>query len=338
MKQLEFNVSLTSALIVLCGGASAIFVAMQLFVAINTHVSLILAVWFVTLFLASVCLGSSSVSKPNGRIASRLLESSSLVINCFAFGSAVSLLRGNPYLVDALPEVARAIMSVACFAEIGSLYVSWRKPVELECTTATLNQAAARHTKLRALGKQSCTHTTRSFKCSGIDALLGVEPMTLTSFRNYYLDQMEPMRDMFIPIKSKQDTPCKLEKALIREIEVRHNNLQAVYAELDEFGLGIILQNESGDSWVWVMPDVSVSGRFCYSTVRDTGRRSYFSSDSLDEVVLDAFKSGYTQVAPSDTLEKLSATREWKDWMQATAGPRGTPKWFLELQRPDSSV
>lgn len=119
--------------------------------------------------------------------------------------------------------------------------MSWGAPQLL------LNCAAARRNKLRALGKQSRTyHPTRAFSCSGMDALLGDVPMTTFSFRNYYFDQIEATRELLRPIQSNKDTPCALEKSLIREIEVRHENLQAVYVELDELGLGMILQNESG--------------------------------------------------------------------------------------------
>lgn len=39
---------------------------------------------------------------------------------------------------------------------------------------------------------------------------------------------------------------------------------------------------------------------------------SHFTTDTIDEAVLEAFKSGFTQVAPRDTLDKLSVTLEWK--------------------------
>lgn len=136
--------------------------------------------------------------------------------------------------------------------------------------------------------------------------------MTTFNFRNHYFDQIEATRELLRPIQSNKDTPCALEKSLVREIEVRHENLQAVYAELDELGLGMIMQNGSGDSWALILPDASEPGRFRYSAFRNIGWMSHFSCDTLDEAVLEAFKSGFTQVAPRDTLDKLSATLEWK--------------------------
>lgn len=136
--------------------------------------------------------------------------------------------------------------------------------------------------------------------------------MTTSSFRNYYFDQIEATRELLRPIHSNKDTPCALEKTLIREIKVRHENLQAAYVELDELGLGMILQNGSGDSWALILPDASEPGRFRYSAFRDIGWMSHYSKDTLDEAVLEAFKSGFTRVAPRDTLDKLSASLEWK--------------------------
>lgn len=136
--KIELNVSVPSALIVLCGGASAALVAKNLFSAVSMQLTIVLVVWFVLMLIACVCLGSFSVFKPKCRIATRFESLSLLIINCIGFGLSVSLLRGNPYLVDALPEVARIFMCVAGFTEIGRLYASWRKPNVLECSTATV--------------------------------------------------------------------------------------------------------------------------------------------------------------------------------------------------------
>lgn len=132
------------------------------------------------------------------------------------------------------------------------------------------------------------------------------------NFRNYFHDQIESVRELYSLTQSNKHTPCAAEEALIREIEVRHDALQAVYAELDEFGVGMIMQNGSGDLWALVLPDASEPGRFRYSVFRLNGFYSHFATDTLDEAVLDAFKSGFTRVAPRDTLDKLSTTIEWK--------------------------
>ncbi|MBM5458877.1 hypothetical protein H8F21_15025 [Pseudomonas sp. P66] len=136
--------------------------------------------------------------------------------------------------------------------------------------------------------------------------------MNVNGFRNYFSDQIESTRELFHPGQLNKRTPCKLEKTLVREIEVRHEKLQAVYAELDELGPGMIMQNGSGDSWALILPDASEPGRFRYSVFRNIGWMSHFTTDTIDEAVLEAFKSGFTQVAPRDTLDKLSATLEWK--------------------------
>lgn len=136
--------------------------------------------------------------------------------------------------------------------------------------------------------------------------------MVNKDFRNYYHDQIESTREMFRPSPSNTDTPCHLEKTLIREIEVRHKRLQVVYAELDKIGPGMIVQNESGDSWAMILPDASEPGRYRYSSFRHIGWTGHYTTDTIDEAVLEAYKSGFTQVSPSDTLDKLSGTTDWK--------------------------
>ncbi|MFJ3110097.1 hypothetical protein [Pseudomonas putida] len=136
--------------------------------------------------------------------------------------------------------------------------------------------------------------------------------MDVSAFRNFFSDQIESTRELFHFGQLNKGTPCPLEKTLIREIEARHERLQAVYAELDEFGPGMIMQNGSGDSWALILPDASEPGRFRYSAFRNIGWMSHFTTDTIDEAVLEAFKSGFTQVAPRDTLDKLSVTLEWK--------------------------
>ncbi|MDF9779118.1 hypothetical protein [Pseudomonas baetica] len=132
------------------------------------------------------------------------------------------------------------------------------------------------------------------------------------NFRNYFADQIVGLSEFLGVDPNKQedlDAPCH---SLIRETQARQEKLQALYAELDEYGLGMIVANESGDSFALISPDVSEPGRFRYSGFRAIGWMTHYTVDTLDEVVLEAFKAGYTCVAARDTLEKMSATTEWK--------------------------
>ncbi|WP_409286946.1 hypothetical protein [Pseudomonas guariconensis] len=133
-----------------------------------------------------------------------------------------------------------------------------------------------------------------------------------SQFRAYFNDRIESTRALFRPDPSKQHTPCKLETSLIRDIEANHSNLQALYAELDTLGPGMIVQNGSGDSWALILPDASEPGRFRYSVFRNIGWMSHYTTDTLDEAVLEAYRAGFTRLAPRDTLDKLSTTSEWK--------------------------
>lgn len=131
------------------------------------------------------------------------------------------------------------------------------------------------------------------------------------NFRNYFEDQIETLSD-FLGVKPNETGDVQASShSLIRESQARHEKLQALYAELDDVGVGMIVANESGDSWALILPDASEPGRFRYSGFRTIGWTTHYTCDTLDEVILEAFQAGYTRVAASDTLEKLSVTTEW---------------------------
>jgi hypothetical protein len=132
------------------------------------------------------------------------------------------------------------------------------------------------------------------------------------NFRNHFADQRLVLSEFLGVDLNKQGEVGAWSHSLIRENQARHENLLALYAELDEFGVGMIIANESGDSFAQVLPDASEPGRFRYSGFRSIGWTTHYTVDSLDEVVLEAFKAGYTRVAARDTLELMSATLEWK--------------------------
>lgn len=131
-------------------------------------------------------------------------------------------------------------------------------------------------------------------------------------FRNHFVRQIAVMSE-FWGIEPNDDKVLKASiQTEIRESQARHEKLQALYAELDEVGVGMIVANESGDSYALILPDASEPGRFRYSGFKAIGWDTHYTADTLDEVVLEAFKGGYTRVAASDTLVTMSATAEWK--------------------------
>jgi hypothetical protein len=130
-------------------------------------------------------------------------------------------------------------------------------------------------------------------------------------FRNHFARQVEAISEFF-GIEPNDDEELKASvRTEIRESQARHEKLQALYAELDEVGVGMIVANESGDLYALILPDASEPGRFRYSGFKAIGWDTHFTANTLDEVVLEAFKAGYTCVAARDTLDKMSATTEW---------------------------
>lgn len=131
------------------------------------------------------------------------------------------------------------------------------------------------------------------------------------NFRNYFADQVLVTCEFLGYDPNNTEDLDAPRFSLIRESQARQEKLQALYAELDEVGVGMIVANESGDSFALISPDASEPGRFRYSGFRAIGWMTHYTVDTLDEVVLEAFKAGYTCVAARDTLDKMSATTEW---------------------------
>ena len=65
---------------------------------------------------------------------------------------------------------------------------------------------------------------------------------------------------------------------LIREMESRNDRLQALFADYDKFGLGMIVAMDSGESYCLVLPDASHPGMYRFTTFRSigwTGHQTY---------------------------------------------------------------
>lgn len=132
------------------------------------------------------------------------------------------------------------------------------------------------------------------------------------NFRTYFAGQIEVLGEFLGVEPNKQGDLEASSHSLIRESQARQEKLQILYAELDVYGVGMIVANESGDSFALISPDASEPGRFRYSGFRAQGWMTHYTVDTLDEVVLEAFKAGYTRVAARDTLDKMAVTTEWK--------------------------
>lgn len=136
MKRLELNAKIIPLITVVCGGCSAVVFAMHLFGTVSLNLTFVLAMWFVLMVMCAVCYGISPGHVSGKMGASFWLGTLGMITVTCALGFFVSMLRGNLNLMDCLPEISLACLSIAGFVEVGHLYALWREPVVLECNNS----------------------------------------------------------------------------------------------------------------------------------------------------------------------------------------------------------
>jgi hypothetical protein len=98
-----------------------------------------------------------------------------------------------------------------------------------------------------------------------------------------------------------------------KELEAKQVILDAMFKLFDERGPGssLIYKNKHRQ-YGFVLPDASQEGAFRYQLFDAKGFFSHSTFDSADEAVVELCDNGYCELAPDDTLDKLSQTRDWK--------------------------
>lgn len=133
--------------------------------------------------------------------------------------------------------------------------------------------------------------------------------------RTRFIEQAQVIRCTFGDGKDISADPAGLSESvrqMLRESMERHDRLTAIFNELDRVGVGLTLEHWSGNQWALVLPDASEPGKFRYQVFGLNGWFSHFTYATLDEVIYDAFSSGFRKVAPQETLDQVASTVDWK--------------------------
>jgi hypothetical protein len=87
------------------------------------------------------------------------------------------------------------------------------------------------------------------------------------------------------------------------------DQFQRIFYAYQDQGIGLTLKSES--NFCVVLPDATEPGRFRYQTFDVTGFIGHVTRNTVEEVLLDAVRSGFREIDTSDILDKFSKTREW---------------------------
>lgn len=117
------------------------------------------------------------------------------------------------------------------------------------------------------------------------------------------------------------DLKCSVEKlcsdvldqfeSVFREFDSAQNGLNTVFEAFDRQGLGLTLKRAPHSEWAVIMKDPSQPGLFRYQIFTPLGFCEHFSFESIEHVILNAYKSGFQCIAPSETLDRLVVKSEW---------------------------
>lgn len=103
-----------------------------------------------------------------------------------------------------------------------------------------------------------------------------------------------------------------------KELDAKQIMLDEMLKLFDEHGIGLIYKN-SLNQYGFVLADASEEGAFRYQLFDAKGFFSHSTFTTAEEAILELCDNGYTELVDGDTLDKFSATREWKFFTEKLA-------------------
>ena len=130
-----------------------------------------------------------------------------------------------------------------------------------------------------------------------------------TSPLNYYREQAQLWDAETIELApSPEADVCA---TLAREARDLDDQLQTIATVFHSVGFGLQLKSSSGLYCV-ILPDASEPGRIRYQTFNETGFIGHSTFDTVDDVLVDAFRCGFRTVAAGDPLSEVSQLASFK--------------------------
>lgn len=124
----------------------------------------------------------------------------------------------------------------------------------------------------------------------------------------YYQDQIELWQEEMDSEKCEESrNACRILRDEAARLNAQFQRI--AYAYLSE-GPGLTLKSEYGHCVV--LPDATEPGRFRYQCFNQTGFTGHTTRDTVEQVLLEAFRDGYRNIEFDDVLSKFCATKEWE--------------------------
>lgn len=142
--------------------------------------------------------------------------------------------------------------------------------------------------------------------------------MDTQAMRKEFAARAAHLREYFVdttPSKAKLDS---FVEGAAQELDAKQVMLDEMFKLFDEQGIGMIYKN-SLKQYGFVLEDASDEGAFRYQLFDAKGFFGHSTFTTAEEAILELCDNGYTELVDADTLDKFSATREWKFSTEALA-------------------
>lgn len=135
--------------------------------------------------------------------------------------------------------------------------------------------------------------------------------MDTNNLRQYFSERAADFRENFL-----DQTPAKVSldafvENTAAELDAKQVLLDGMFKLFDELGMGSIYR-DSHSRYGFVLKDASDEGAFRYQLFDKKGFYAHSTFTTAEEALVELCANGFTHLAPADTLDKLSQTREWK--------------------------
>jgi len=135
--------------------------------------------------------------------------------------------------------------------------------------------------------------------------------MDTKNMRQYFSERAADLREYFTDTTPSKVSFGSFVEGAAAELDAKQVLLDEMFKLFDEKGMGSIYSN-SLNQYGFVLKDASEEGSYRYQLFDKKGFFAHSTFTTAEEAVVELCANGYTQLAPADTLDKLSQTREWK--------------------------
>lgn len=135
--------------------------------------------------------------------------------------------------------------------------------------------------------------------------------MNTKNLRKEFAARAASLREYFVDTTPTKAPLDKFVEGAAQELDAKQIKLDEMFKLFDEQGIGMIYKN-SLHQYGFVLADASEEGAFRYQLFDAKGFYGHSTFTTVEEAILELCDNGFSELVAADTLDRFSATREWK--------------------------